>query len=75
MSKDLRKYSRDTNIRLLWGAFILLFVVGVGLIWFIYGQGAGGMALLCLLATLVPIVLILGIFLAIDWILGRARPK
>lgn len=71
----MRKYSRDTNLRLLWGAFVLLLVVGVGLIWFIYGQGAGGMALVCLLAALVPIVLILGIFLAIDWILGRARPK
>ena len=75
MSKDLRKYSRETNFRLLWGAFILLFIVGVGLIWLIYGQGAGGMALVCLLAALMPIVLILGVFLAIDWILSRARPK
>ena len=75
MSKDLRKYSRETNIRLLLGAFILLFIVGVGLIWLIYGQGAGGMALVCLLAALFPVVLILGIFIAIDWILSRARPK
>ena len=75
MSKDLRKYSRETNFRLLWGAFILLFIVGVGLIWLIYGQGAGGMALVCLLAAIMPIVLILGVFLAIDWILSRARPK
>jgi hypothetical protein len=75
LSKDLRKYSRETNIRLLLGAFILLFIVGVGLIWLIYGQGAGGMALVCLLAALFPVVLILGIFLAIDWILSRARPK
>ena len=75
MSRDLRKYSKQTNARLLWGAFILLFIVGVGLIWLIYGEGAGGMALLCLLAVLVPIILILGTFLAIDWILSRARPK
>jgi hypothetical protein len=75
LSRDLRKYSKQTNFRLLWGAFILLFVVGVGLIWLIYGQGAGGMALVCLLAALVPIILILGVFLAIDWILSRARPK
>jgi hypothetical protein len=75
LRRDLRKYSRDTNVRLLFGAFILLFIVGVGLIWLIYGQGAGGMALVCLLAALVPIVLILGMFLAIDWILSRARPK
>ena len=75
MSKDLRKYSRDTSMRLLLGAFILLFVVGVGLIWVIYGQGAAGMGLLCLLAAVVPVILILAIFLAIDWILKHARPK
>ena len=75
MSKDLRKYSRDTNVRLALGAFILLFIVGVGLIWAIYGQGAAGMGFLCLLAVLLPIILILAIFLAIEWILKRARPK
>jgi hypothetical protein len=75
LSRDLRKYTRDTNIRLVFGAFILLFVVGVGLIWLIYGQGAGGMALFCLLAALAPIILILGTFLGIDWIIRHARPK
>lgn len=75
MSKDLRKYSRDTGVRLALGAFILLFVVGVGLIWLIYGEGAAGMGFVCLLATLLPIILILSIFLAIEWILKRARPK
>ena len=75
MSKDLRKYARDTNIRLAAGAFILLFVVGIGLIWAIYGQGAAGMGFLCLLAALLPVILILAIFLAIEWILKRARPK
>lgn len=75
MSKDLRKYSRDTNVRLVLGAFILLFVVGVGLIWAIYGQGAAGMGFMCLLAALFPVILILAIFLAIEWILKRARPK
>ena len=75
MSRDLRKYSRETNVRLAFGAFILLFVIGVGLIWAIYGQGAAGMGLVCLLAALVPVILILGIFLAIEWILKRARPR
>jgi hypothetical protein len=75
LSRDLRKYSRDTNVRLALGAFILLFIVGVALIWAIYGQGAAGMGLLCLLAALFPVILILAIFLAIEWILKRARPK
>jgi hypothetical protein len=75
LSRDLRKYTKQTNFRLILGAFILLVVVGVGLIWLIYGKGAGGMALVCLLAALAPIILILAMFLAIDWILSHARPK
>ena len=73
--KDLREYAKQTNIRLVFGAFILLFVVGVGLIWVIYGEGAAGMGFACLLAALFPVILIIGIFLAIEWILKRARPK
>lgn len=73
--RDLREYSKQTNVRLALGAFILLFVVGVGLIWLIYGEGAAGMAFTCLLAALFPVILILLIFVAIEWILKHARPK
>jgi multisubunit Na+/H+ antiporter MnhB subunit len=73
--KDLREYAKETNVRLALGAFILLFVIGVGLIWIIYGGNAAGLAFTCLLAALFPIILILGIFLGIEWILKRARPK
>lgn len=73
--KDLREYTRQTNVRLAFGAFVLLFVVGVGLIWVFYGERAAGMGFICLLAALFPVILILGIFLGIEWILKRARPK
>ncbi len=73
--RDLRQYSKQTNVRLALGAFILLFVVGVGLIWLIYGGNAAGLAFTCLLAALVPVILILGIFVAIEWILKHAGPK
>jgi len=73
--RDLRDYAKTTNVRLVLGAFILLLVVGVGLIWFIYGEGAAGMGLVCLFAALMPVILILSVFLVIDWILSRARPK
>ncbi|HSO11810.1 MAG TPA: hypothetical protein VLT51_05505 [Anaerolineales bacterium] len=73
--RDLREYAKQTGVRLALGAFILLFVVGVGLIWVIYGGEAAGMGLTCLLAALFPVILILAIFLAIEWILKRARPK
>ena len=72
--RDLREYAKQTNIRLALGAFLLLFVVGIGLIWAIYGGAAAGMAFTCLLEALVPILLILLIFLAMEWILKRARP-
>ena len=73
--KDLREYAKQTNIRLAFGAFVLLFVVGVALIWVFYGERAAGMGLVCLLAALFPVILILGIFLGIEWILKHARPK
>lgn len=73
--KDLREYAKQTNVRMALGAFILLFVVGVGLIWLIYGEGAAGLGFACLLAALFPVVLILLVFVAIEWILKHARPK
>ncbi len=73
--KDLREYAKQTNVRLALGAFILLFVVGVGLIWLIYGEGAAGLGLTCLLAALFPVILILFVFLGIEWILKHAGPK
>jgi len=75
LSRDLRKYTRDTNVRLAAGAFLLLFLVGIGLIWAIYGQSAAAMGFLCLLAAVAPVILIFAVFLAIEWILKRARPK
>jgi len=73
--KDLREYAKQTNLRLALGAFVLLFVVGVGLIWLFYGEGAAGLGFTCLLAALFPVILIVFIFLAMDWIIKRARPK
>ncbi len=75
MKRDLREYARQTNIRLIMAAFVLLFVVGLGLIYIIYGPGAAGVGLLCLMGGLVPIVLILLALLGIDWILKHARSK
>jgi magnesium-transporting ATPase (P-type) len=58
MSRDMRKYGSQTNVQLIVGALVLLFVVGIGLIAWIYGLGAALMAFLCLLGALVPIGLI-----------------
>lgn len=73
MADDLRKYARDTNIRLLAGFIFLLFIVGDGLIAIIYGGGAALMGALCLVAGLAPLGLIALALLGIDWIVKRDR--
>jgi hypothetical protein len=75
MKRDLREYAKQTNVRLAVGAFLLLFVLGLGLIWIIYGGGAASLGFFCLMAGLAPVVLILLVFFGIDWILRHARPK
>jgi len=71
--RDLRNYAKQTNVRLGVGAFLLLFVVGVGLIYLIYGSGAAMMGMICLLAGLTPLVLIFLSFVVLDWIQKRAN--
>nr|BAL44370.1 hypothetical protein [uncultured bacterium]BAL56568.1 hypothetical protein HGMM_F40G09C15 [uncultured Chloroflexota bacterium] len=72
MSRDLRKYARETQKRLLLGALVLLFLVGTGLIYLIYGRGAASMALLCLTIGMIPVLLIFFAFWVLDWIVRRA---
>lgn len=64
MSRDLRKYARQTNFRLGIGFLILLLFVGDGLIYWIYGRNAAIMGALCLLGGLIPIGLV-WLFLAL----------
>ncbi len=70
MSRDLRKYVKDTNTRILIGAILLLFVLGIALI---YGFGAAVSGFLCLLGALVPIALIFLALFGLDWIVKRAN--
>ncbi len=72
MSRDIREYARKTNIRLAVGAFVLLFVVGLGLIYLFYGPGGASLGFICLLAGLSPVALILLVFFVTDWIMKRA---
>ncbi len=72
MSRDLRDYARKTNLRLAVGAVLLLFIVGLGLVYLIYGVEAALMGLLCLLAAMIPVGLILLFLFLTDWIVKRA---
>lgn len=69
--RDLRQYARQTNARLLAGFFLLLFVVGIGLIYLFYGRGAALFGIVCILAGLAPLLIIWLILLAMEWIVKR----
>lgn len=75
MSRDLRKYTRQTNIRLVIGAILLIVIVGDGLIYLIYGAEAALSGLFCLSIGLFPVLLILAIFWVMDLIVKRDRNK
>ncbi len=70
MNRDLRKYARQTNVQLIAGALVLLFIIGDGLIYFIYGAGPALFGLLCLVGAFVPVLLTLFVLFLLGWI-GR----
>jgi hypothetical protein len=71
MSRDLRKYSRQTNFRLALGGIALLFLVGGGLIWHFYGRNAALLGVVCLAAGLTPIALIWLALGGLDWLVRK----
>lgn len=75
MSLDLRKYARQTNLRLLAGFILILFVIGDSLIYVVYGKAAAVLGLLCLLAGLLPLSLIALALWTMEKVLERSQPK
>lgn len=73
MSRDLREYARQTSVQLGVGAFLLLFIVGDGLIYLLYGKAAALLGLTCLLAGIAPVILIVLIMVLLNWIVKRAN--
>ena len=74
MDRDLRQYAKQTNIRLIIGFILVLFIIGDGLIYIFYGKGAAVMGIICILAALFPVVLIIIALWFIDWIARRNHP-
>ena len=74
MGRDLRRYTRQTNLRLIIGALILLFIVGGGLIYLFYGRDAAFFGMLCLAAGLLPVLLIVLVLKLLEWLAKRANP-
>lgn len=72
MSRDLRKYATQTNKRLILGGIGLLYIVGGGLIYAIYGREAAITGVICLTFGLSPIVLAWLALSLVGWIARRA---
>ena len=75
MSRDLRKYARNTTTRLVSGFVVLLLIVGDGLIYLFYGPEAALSGFLCILGGLVPILLIYGALSLLDVIAKKANEE
>jgi len=75
MSIDLRKYTAQTTTRLVVGALVLLFVVGGGLIWWIYGPGAALMGFLCMVAALLPVGLVWLLMVGLGWLVKKLNEE
>jgi hypothetical protein len=73
MARDLRRYARQTNTRLILGGLLLLFVVGDGLIYLFWGREAAMLGLLCLIAGLAPILLVWLILVGLGWLARKAN--
>ena len=71
--RDLRSYQKSTVFRLIIGGILIVFVVGDGLIFLIYGPEAAISGLLCIGGGLIPIFLIVGFLWVIDRVVKNAN--
>lgn len=70
---NLKKYDQQTITRLIIGGILIVFIIGDGLIYLIYGAEAAGMGLLCLATAMLPILLIWLVIWFMDWVVKRAN--
>ena len=73
MTRDLRAYARQTNVQLLAGFIILLFLIGDGLIYVFYGRESAIMGVICLAAGVAPLLIIFLVLRGMEWIVERAN--
>jgi len=73
MSRDLRRYARQTNARILTGFLSLLVVVGVGSIYLLWGPAAAFSGLFCIGMALFPALLIWLLLWFVGWLAGRLQ--
>jgi F0F1-type ATP synthase assembly protein I len=75
MTRDLRRYTRQTNTRLMIGFMSLLVVVGLGLVYLMWGPAAALSGLICIGLALFPALLIWLLLWIFGWLAGRLQSK
>ncbi|MBA4421457.1 MAG: hypothetical protein C0391_09965 [Anaerolinea sp.] len=71
--RNLKDYARQTNIRLIIGGLLIVFLLGVGLIYLIYGLGAAISGMLCLGIGLIPVIVIMAALWIMEYILRKQK--
>ena len=75
MASDLRRYARQTNLRLVAGFLLIIFVIGDGLIWWLDGREAALLGVVCLAAGLAPLIFIALFLWLLDIVVQRDRDR
>ena len=65
---NLRRHRTQTDRNLLLGFFAVLFVVGGGLIWLVYGWGAAALGLTCMAMGAVLVGIVTLMMLGLQWL-------
>jgi len=68
---NLEDYASQTKFRLVLWFILILFIVGLGLIWVFYGRNAALIGFFCLLGAGIPIGLIAVFLLGLDAIVKK----
>lgn len=68
---NLREYQSQTKYRMVIWFIVILFTLGLGLIWLIYGSRAALLGFFCLLAAGIPIALIAAFLLGVEKIVKK----
>ena len=68
---DPVRFARSTEGQLVIGFFLLLYLVGGGLIWYFYGPGGAVLGWLCMTGGLLFFLLLYGLVSLIGWWANR----
>jgi hypothetical protein len=75
MTRDLRKYARQTNLRLVVGFLLLALLGGPALIGWLWGREAALLGVACVAAALVPAGAVWLLLALLGWLAKRLREE